>query len=153
MSIEVRCRIKDETGEWEETIDVESIDTAEQDVNKLLKWFNEGLRPGETPRKLVAVLAEKKIENKTTQDKIKDFHLLVRDLRHEVSNAYGNRWLKSKFHLLMRAYDKLLETGKSKMLNKYVKECINNVSDIPEKCRYLENVDIVALFASKCKEE
>ena len=146
MSIEVKCLVADEKGQWQETLRVRSLDTAEEDVKSIIQEFNETLRPGELPRHLVQILKEKKLEDKSRGDKIKDFHDLLTDLRHEHCNAYGSVWLKSKFPLIMKSYDTLLETGKSRMLNKYIRECFANLRDIPERLHYLKDVDIVALF-------
>jgi len=146
MEKEIYCIVANDANEWEETLRVKSLETAESDVKEIIQQFNSTLRPGEKARRLVCIVGEKTIEMKTAGDKIKDFHGFLGDLRHEHANPFGNAWLRTKFPLLMKAYNTLVETGESKMLNKYVRECIQNVRDIPDKFHYLENVDIVGLF-------
>ena len=146
MSIEVRCIIADANSEFEEVLSARSLETAKEDLQTILDSFNSSLRPGELPRRLIRVIGEKTVADKSIGDKLKDFHSFLGCLHREQQNVAGSAWLKAKFSLIMKAYDTLLNTGKSRMLNKYVVECFVNVRSIAERLQYLKDVDIVALF-------
>lgn len=146
MSIEVRCVISDKNSSWEETLRVGSLETAEKDIKSIISIFNADLRPGEKVRKFVSIIAEKKFEDKTKGEKITDFHLLLAELSLENLNVAGSAWLKSKYKLIMNAYNTLLETGKSRAINKYVKEILNTVSRVSDRFGYFRDIDIVELF-------
>ena len=145
--MEVICIIKNTKGkQWEEALQVKFLDTAKKDVEEIIDYFNSTLRPNESKRELVKILKEKTVAEKTTEDKIKDFYSLLADLRHEDANGFGSVWLKRKFPLIMKAYETLLDTGKSRVLNRYIQDCFVYLYDIPEKLHYLKDEDIVALF-------
>jgi len=149
--MEIRCIIKDAHSEWEETLKVDSMKTAEIDTKEILKQFNNSLRCGETIRSLVKIIKEKKTEEKTFGDVLKDISLLSRDLRHEVCNLYGNTWLKNgKFARYQRNYERMFETGKATGFRKILREIFDNVRDIQnyDDLKYLYDYD----FESKLKE-
>ena len=140
--MKMHCIVGDSTGnKWEEELEVESVKTAKADIECIIKSFNDTLRPGELPRKLIKVLRAAKPESKANIQ-YADFMSLLQDLRLENDNAYGSVWLKANYTKVMRAYNTMLDTGKSRMLNKYIKQVFGNVHDIPEKLRYLSNEDI-----------
>lgn len=152
--MEVKCIIKDEKdNQWEEVLRVKSLDTAKEDIQDILDCFNSELKSGESKRELVKVLKEKTVADKTSADKRKDFCSLLSDLRHEDANGFGNAWVKSKFPLIMRAYDTLINTGKSRVLNAYIQECFSVLHDIPERLHYLEHEDIVSFFQDEKEQE
>ncbi len=153
MSVEVRCIISDNSKEWEETLRASSIESAETDVKLIIESFNASLRPHEKPRKFIRIVAEKSIEEKTNGDKLKDFYSLLGDLRREYNNAFGNRQLKHMFPLIQKAYATLVNTGKSNVLNKYIKGVFGYVGGVPDHLRYLEDVDIVSLFKTVQNEK
>jgi len=139
----IRVIIKDKNSQWEEELPVESLETAKKDIQNILNSFNSSLRIGELPRKLVKILSPKTIEEKTTGEVFKDIELILRDLRHEVCNAYGSAWLKAdnnyQFKKFMKAYDKMIETGKSKSFKNCLVLIFQNVRDIcnAEDLKYL----------------
>ncbi len=151
----VRCIITDKNHSWEEELPVESLEIAKKNIQEILDNFNSDLRSGEKTRYLVEVLGEKKIEQKTIGEIFKDIELVLRDLRHEVSNAYGNAWLKAndnyQFRLLMKAYDKMLEKGKSKSFKTNLRKVFNNVRDICDS----ENLEYLCIydFDEKLKQQ
>lgn len=57
--IEVICVIKNEKHEWEETLSVQSLETAKEDIKEIVKDFNASLKPYETPRQFVSIIKEK----------------------------------------------------------------------------------------------
>ncbi len=54
----ISCIIGDKNHSWEETLAVESLETAEKDIKEIINRFNSDLRPGENPRKLIKILKE-----------------------------------------------------------------------------------------------
>jgi len=54
----VKAKIKDSSGEWEESFEVESMNTAEVEIKKVIDNFNNTLRSGETPRTVVKIIGE-----------------------------------------------------------------------------------------------
>ena len=57
--IEVICIIKNEKYEWEETLPVQSLETAKEDIKEIVKDFNASLKPYELPRQFVNIVKEK----------------------------------------------------------------------------------------------
>lgn len=153
--MKIRCVITDKSHSWEEELPVKTLETAKEDIQYILDEFNSSLRLGEKVRYLKEILGEKKIEEKTIGDVFKDIKAVLRDLRHEECNAYGNAWLKANnsYYLkqLVKAYDKMLETGKSKSFKYMLSLCFSNVRDIQNNndLKYLQTYD----FDSKFKKE
>lgn len=46
--------IEDEYKEWEEILKVSNIESAEEDLQNTVSFFNNTLKPGETPRSLIS---------------------------------------------------------------------------------------------------
>ena len=45
--------------EWKETLPVQSLETAEEDIKEIIKDFNASLKPYELPRQFVSIVKEK----------------------------------------------------------------------------------------------
>ncbi|MHA1398604.1 MAG: hypothetical protein ACTSSG_14020 [Candidatus Heimdallarchaeaceae archaeon] len=115
----VRAIIKDSSGRtWEESFEVSSMETAEEEVKKIIANFNESLQPYEQPRAFVKLIIE------YNDELLKKYcRNVIRKLTREAANTYGNltvkenlkKWEKTITHFLSlknprkMSYENLLE--------------------------------------------
>ena len=63
----VKAKIADDAREWKETFDVPDSENPEEYIKEIIKSYNDTLRPGEAPRKLVEIL-EERIDSRVLTD-------------------------------------------------------------------------------------
>ncbi len=57
--MKMKCKIGniDNSSNWEEELDVTSVETAKEDIKQIVKNFNDTLRPYEKPRKFISLIS------------------------------------------------------------------------------------------------
>ena len=151
--VEVVAIIEEEdTGDrWEETLVVVSLETAEEDVQKLVESFNGKLREGEKPRKLIGIKGqlEKEVNFETVYP---DLQALVKEVYWEWQNAFGMAWCKVNYESLKRAIKTWLSTHRTTHLKKLLNSFIAWNNRKFERFAYLKDVDFLAIIREDDKE-
>lgn len=87
----------DSKKKWREELRVHNMETAEQDIRRIIKDFNEHLRLGEKPRKFIRLIKERVVDCNTKADFFELASEFCGEVTHEGTNPYGNAWCKAHF--------------------------------------------------------
>jgi hypothetical protein len=129
MLITIKAKIKiaehEDSTAWIEEFTIDDYNDARECIESIVKHFNETLRPGEEPRKLVEIVSEQlasDIDCSTPEaffKRARDFKVKV---KKEAFNACGSRWCHEMEQKVIDAYNRLHLKGGVTRYKKLVME-------------------------------
>jgi len=128
--IMVKAEIKDDRASWIEEFEVESIETAEQEIKKIIANFNATLRSYERPREFVRLIVE--YDSSLLKEYCKK---VLRMFAREVNNAYGNMKVKENYSRWRKVINNFLSLKR------------------PNRCSYQKLLDVIWEFPSEFRDE